>query len=175
MINKYLSNINILILGLGLILLFIFIGKMIIDINKINNNIYQKRVLLETKYLHGLSLSEATKQIKESKIRLEQISDIVLSSDKTLKFINDLEKTAESLNLEQNIKLTEFTEPETITPIPIQISLQGSYLNILKYINQLDKKDYYLNTHQIFITSQSSNSSGNTDILAILSANIYWQ
>lgn len=174
--KKNLTNINIIVLALVLVILVVFIVKTIIDIRKINHDIYQKRAVLETKYQQGLSLNDTIKQIEESAERLNKINNIILSSDNTLDFINDIEITAENLNLEQNIKLTEFEKPNVITPFPLQISLKGNYINILKYINQLDNKVYYINFYTITFTNQSSGGTSlNQGSNANLEANIYWQ
>jgi len=141
----------------------------ILDILNLNKQIYEKRVELETKYLQGLSLKKTNLEIEQSRERLENINQIILNTDNTLNFINDIEKTAEIHNVKHIILLPNFEKPKFPSPVSIQITLNGSYVNVLKFISALDTKPYYFNIYNISFDKQTS------EITANLEAKMYWQ
>ncbi len=162
-------NISIILLILLLLSTVIFTGQTILDILDLNQQIYQKRLELETKYQQGMSLKKTNLEIEQSKERLDKISQIIINTENTLEFINDIEKTAEANNVRHIIKLPDFEKPKTPTPITIQITLTGSYVNTLHFIEALQYKPYYINIHRLTFNQQS------TELITSVEANMYWQ
>lgn len=167
--NSFGVNITIILLIVLLSGTLFFSVRTILDIRALNRSIYQKRVELETKYQQGLSLKKTREELDGSKERLDKISDIILKTEDTLEFINDIEKTAEIYNVTHVLKLTEFNKPQIPTPEPLQISFSGSLSNVLKFIQALDKKSYYISINKISLNKQG------TEISALVDGNIYWQ
>lgn len=167
--NSFTLNITVVLLVLLLTSALIFIGKTILDILELNQLIYQKRLELEIKYKQGMSLKKTNQEIEQSKIRLDNISKIILNTENTLDFIDDLEKTAENNNLKHLITLPNFEKPKTPTPINISITLNGSYINTLKFIENLHYKPYNININKISFNQQTD------EVITSIEANIYWQ
>jgi Tfp pilus assembly protein PilO len=167
--NSITLNISIFLLILLLVSTIIFTGKTILDILNLNQQIYQKRLELETKYQQGMSLKKTNLEVEQSKQRLEKINQIIINTEDTLSFINDIEKTAEANNIAHTIKLPDFEKPKTPTPISIQITLNGSYVNTLRFIENLQNKPYYINIHNLSFNQQSAT------LITSIEANMYWQ
>jgi Tfp pilus assembly protein PilO len=162
-------NITISLLIVLLLTTLFFSIKTILDIRNLNRLIYEKRFELETKYQQGLSLKKTRLELDQSRERLNNISKIILKTENTLDFINDIEKTADAYNVTQTIKLTEFNKPLIPTPQPIQINFTGSYSNTLSFLQALDVKPYYLTIDKISFSKQG------TEVSALIDGNIYWE
>lgn len=173
--NKKFLNTTIYGLTILLILILVFIGKTVFDINVINDSILQKRILLEKQYQQGLSLKDTTKQMNKIDEKLKSLSNIVIDSAKTLNFIKELEAIADENNLEQNINISEFSKPNIITPISISITLNGQYKNTLNYINDLDRKEFYINLNSITFSNSPSEISSESNVVTQLIGKIYVQ
>lgn len=167
--NSTTFNITIILLVFLLLGTVIFTGKTIFDILDLNQQIYQKRLELETKYQQGMSLKKTNVEIEQSKDRLDKIGKIIINTENTLEFINDIEKTAEANNLKHTIKLPDFEKPKTPTPITVQLTLTGSYVNALRFVETLQSKPYYINIYRLNFNQQSA------ELVTSIEANMYWQ
>lgn len=167
--NSTTLNITIILLAVLLLSTVLFTGKTILDILDLNQLIYQKRLELETKYQQGMSLKKTNLEIEQSQQRLEEINKIIINTENTLDFINDIEKTAETNNIKHSIKLPDFEKPKTPTPISIQLTLNGSYTNTLRFIENLQHKPYYINIYKLTFNQQAN------EVITSIEANMYWQ
>ncbi len=167
--NSTTLNVTIALLVILLVSTVIFTGKTILNILELNQQILSKRTELETKYQQGMSLKKTNLELEQSKERLEKINNIIISTDNTLDFISDIEKTAAAHNIEHQIKLPDFEKPKVPSPITMQLTLHGSYLNTLRFIENLQHKPYYINIHSLSFSQQTNEVTTNIE------ANMYWQ
>lgn len=174
MIKKQIASISLLILS-GLLLLSIaFISKTIYDIKTLSNSIHRQRVELEKKYETGQSLKDLVRSLKQMEPRMLALQTALLPADDTLTFINDLENTAETYHLDQVIRLADFEkENQPIVATPIQLTINGTYENLIDYLAELDTKPYYFNITKLTIDSEPTNRAVQT-VTASIEANIYW-
>lgn len=167
--NSTTLNVTIVLLVILLLSTIFFTAKTILDIIDLDKQIYQTRLELETKYQQGMSLKKINLEIERSQTRLEKINEIIIKTENTLDFINDIEKTAEANNINHSIKLPDFEKPKTPTPITVQLTLNGSYVNTLRFIEELQHKPYYINIYKL-----TFNQQGN-EVMTSIEANMYWQ
>jgi len=175
MIKKQIASISLLILSGLLLLSLAFISKTVYDIKTLSNSIHTQRTELEKKYETGQSLKDLVRNLRQMEPRLTALEQSLLPSNDTLTFINDLENTAENHHLDQIIRLADFEfNNELILSTPIQLTVNGSYDNLIYYLQDLDTKPYYFNINKLDISSESENRSIQT-ITATIEANIYWK
>lgn len=174
--KNLLNKIIFIIIGLIIIALFSYTFFILKDIKQISNNIYQARLELEKKYLAGITLKKNSEQLTKLKPRLKQIDKSIIKYENNLSFINDLENEADKLDLQLDIKIPEVKlENKEITASPIQLTVTGKMEAALKYLEILDKKNYYLNFTDIRLTNISTQQANNeSNITLTMQGKIYW-
>ncbi len=165
-----------IIMGLVIITLFSYTLFILKDIKQISNNIYQARLELEKKYLAGITLKKNSEQLTRLKPRLKEIDESIIKYENNLTFINDLENEADKLSLKLDIKIPEVKlENKKITASPIQLTVTGKIENALKYLEILDKKNYYLNFTDIRLTNISTQQATDKNSITLtMQGKIYW-
>ncbi|MFA5021459.1 MAG: type 4a pilus biogenesis protein PilO [Patescibacteria group bacterium] len=162
------------------ILLFVIIiglvaGLVIIptihDIKKISNAIYAERVDLEKKYLRGQLLKKTVNDFEEIKPQKDKLNTVFIPQGNELKFISTLEDVASTNGVKQNLELNTQSTTKTgdLQVLPIKMTIQGNFYQIMKYLTGLEKLNYYLN-----ITNLQFNAEKDS-ITATLYSNAFTQ
>lgn len=155
----------------------------IANIRNFNTEIYNQRLEIETRYLlsHGPGRDININKIREEEAKL---SSIFIKKDQELEFITSLENAAQANNLEQQIKLQPINKETTalIQSAPMQISLKGSFRDILQYLQSLEKLSYYININSINLNNPTTKKEAATaqkatsiTINAEITALTYWE
>jgi Tfp pilus assembly protein PilO len=99
--------------------------------------------------------------VVESELGLLEATSLKIGEE--LNFITDLEKTAARNNIEQKITFNNLEVVEDIDgakAIPISLYLTGGTREIMSYINDLEKLDYYVNITRISLSANGASSEG---------------
>ncbi len=135
----------------------------------------------------GQSVTQTIKNLRQIEKETDILNNIWLHRGNELSFIKNLEKAAEEHNLTQTIKFdnTLNNNDGKISEIPLEIDLEGTLINILNYINQLERLDYYININKFSLRSSSSslaapnseeqNENQNIILKASIQATTYWK
>lgn len=137
------------------------------EIKRISNDIYLERVDLEKKYQRGQLLRVTIKNFETIKPKKSKLESVFINEGEELKFITSLEKIANDNNLNQEIKVQEKKierQENNYYPLSLAISIRGEFINIMKYLQSLEKLNYYFNISAINIGADGQNKSILTNI-----------
>ena len=172
------SIVSIVILSiLILVLVILIITPTVKSIKAINADILGQRTLLESRYKNRLNTRESIQNYNQLSPKIPELTNaIFLRTGAELEFITALEAIANKYSVSQTINFdTKNGEAvmQNKRKVPIEISLNGDYLDILKYLDNLAKTQFYLIIENMSIASKTSDISGS--VRALLKGYTYWQ
>ena len=150
-----------LILGFAcLAIIFFVIVPSLQDILKLSNEIQTQREALEDMYQRGQNLKKTHEQFDQIQTETSKIKDLLLKKGEELNFITSLEEVASQNNVIQNIQLdtNNINHQNGYATMPAKLNLSGRYQDILGYLIDLEKLNYYLNITHIALNSEGSRS-----------------
>jgi Tfp pilus assembly protein PilO len=175
-----------LLLGLFCVIYFIILPSLK-EINRIKTSINQERIDLEEKYQKSQGLKKLTTNLKTIEGKVEHIDQVFISENRELEFITALEQIADKNNVTQKItlgKVQAVTVDKFYKKFPLQIQAQGTYINLIDYLQDLETLTYYINIKSIELSGGGGgiarpNSADGSDSDVKISANIiadsYWR
>jgi len=157
-----------------IVLTILVIIPSIKNIKEIATDIMSRRADVEKKYIKGMNLNKLTNGLKTIEPQLNKLDDIFVEENKMLDFITTLEKIAEKNKITQKINpaLTQKVSYDNYKKIPLQIFSQGNYINQIKYLDEIESLNYYINVKLIELTGVNS---ANGEISMLLIADSYWK
>lgn len=145
-----------------LVIIFGIIWPTINYIKNLEKDTTSLRNYLEKKYEHTKSIRTSKQQIEEISSAVNQYSDYMFFQGDELKLITILENVATTNKITQKIDNSNLDKFSGDT-INISLTLNGDYLNILKYLSALEKEKYYFNIRHLQLSSASSPQNNNPD------------
>ncbi|TSC96079.1 MAG: Uncharacterized protein Athens101410_232 [Parcubacteria group bacterium Athens1014_10] len=168
--RKFFINLILMVIILSSILVFVTYPA-IREIKSLSQEIYNYRLHLEKLYLKGQILKNIVEELKKVEPYIEKISKVLIGKNEELGFIVSLEKLADDNQLIQNLKIdpAQKIDSNNYKIMPVQIALQGDFTNLIKYLIELNKLDYYINIKNLSIQKIGKTSQINI----FLEANTY--
>ncbi len=142
-----------LVIVLAIVLVFVVfpISK---DIVSLRDSIFAQREELEKMYLRGQLLKKMQIQLQKIDQDIEKIDSAVLTEEKQLELITVLEKIASDNNLSQEIVMDSLPENiSKVTALPIEVRLNGKFTDILGYVLDVERQDFYLTWKSVSVGS----------------------
>ena len=189
--TKYFNNIKILLSTSIVVFLAIIIFIIYPNIQKIfltNNDILVRKNELEKKQANDYSLQEIINNYRQHEPKIAELNKTIRTQNRELEFITTLETIAEKYNLEQKINIGAYEDIKDtdFKSMPLQLILEGDYIDNLKYLQDLESLSSYINIKNINITSEISKTpkqvNENGEQIAIekitkmvIVAETYWQ
>jgi len=169
-----------------IVCLFFFILPTIGKIKSAAAEIEDLKTGLENKYRSGQSLKQAAERIKKSKPLLDQVENSFLDWNGKLEFITYLESIAQNNKVEETL---EFPDRDSgagngLKKSDVMITASGEFGNIVSYLYELEKSNYYLNIKTLELLSAdrvdqwntaASGKAGVKKIYLKLIAETYWR
>lgn len=136
----------------------------------LDEELYNSRVQLAIYQQERTNLEKTQQDYSKIKNDITNISKIFVEREKILDFISALETIAANHSVTQNIDLdAPPTQTDANESIPVSVSIDGSWQNVLAYLADLESLDYYL-----VISNLTINQAGGT-VRANLSATTFGQ
>lgn len=173
-----------------LCIFYFFILPTASDIKDIRDNIIEKKIDKEKIINREKNISILSNKLKKIEPKIEKINNIFINQSRRREFIGTLEEVAIKSNVNNPIitPLDNQKEQGAYQEIPLTISAEGTYDNIIHYLLELEKMNYYINIQSLEIISSSKNINSqksslipgidkikqNTITIKIL-ANTYWE
>lgn len=166
-------------LSISLALLLVLINLVIIPIYKkitlLQQQIAIEKNELETKYIRRQTIRRTLLSLQHTKVEWPKLySSFYPEFGREVMFINALEKIADNYNLAQNLRL----EPSLashfsaeLDEVPMQLTLIGSFANVVGYMQRLENISYILNLKELKITRIKPDGT----VQAELRYNSYWR
>src|SRR3989339_1310319 len=140
----------------GTFLIFVIIAFLIIlpqyqSIKQINKQIVDLRTELEAKYERAKQFHRSQTHLSEAKKIADDLNKKILKKNQEINFITLLENKSDSLQLKQNLNLsTNYNKiSENFYTLDLDITVIGTYPNILEYLDFLQKNTYFLTINQL--------------------------
>ncbi len=149
--------------------------------------ITERRKFLEERYLKLKNIRENKKDIDSIKKDLGKLDEVFVKHSEDLEFIQTLEAVANKNNVEQLIVLEDINknlEGEEYEEIILEINLESSFLNVMKYLIDLETLKYYVNVESLSISSlkgslvdssDNENISASSRVNCKITASTYWK
>ena len=150
-------------------IIFLILYPLYGQINLQNEEIYDKKVQLAIYQQQRSNIEKTQQDYNKIKNDISNISKIFVNKDQILDLISALENIAATHSVVQNINLDPLLPSDSNNVIPLRISLNGNWLNLIQYLDDLEKLDYYVVVNDLNFTK--NNESLNLSI----SANVYGQ
>lgn len=172
--KKILILISIVAAMICLIIYFVILPT-VQDIMRISNAVTLERVDLEKKYLRGQFLKNIIENFEKIKPQEDKLVSIFIVRNEELKFITALEEIASQYDISQKLRLQpldQISSKKVFYSLPMGATIQGSYIETLKYLKDLEQLNYYINFSSIKISSIGK-LSGQDSISTTLDGHIY--
>lgn len=130
------------------------------EIKKINADMNDELFSLEGKKLKTNNIKEGLTDLNKIKDELSK-TDIFIKKGDELSFIQEIEILADKYQIEQIPNIGTLQNEGSESFLPIKITLFGEFDKILKFINELDRTNYYLIVSLVNLTA-SDIASGPT-------------
>ncbi|MBU0897947.1 MAG: type 4a pilus biogenesis protein PilO [Patescibacteria group bacterium] len=152
------------------------------NINHIGSEIEIQKVDLEKKYIKTQNLKQISAELNKMEPMLSKLDQVFINKNNELDFITLTEKIATINNVYQKINLgsDQSIKNETYKKIPLQLSIQGDFINQLNYLISLESLNYYINIKSLELSKQEIDITNSkklplTWLNLKLIADTYWQ
>lgn len=140
------------------VMVLVFVAPSMRDIMKLRDGITAEREKLEDQLSSGKTLKKALETYDEVKDQQALLDGALLTKGEELEFITSIEQKAESkgldVDLDFNTDLLAVDESGSAAQeIPLSITLTGKYINVLFFLEELEKDTTYLLIKEINIAS----------------------
>jgi len=154
----------------------LIINPTIKDIRVFNDRIQIERVSLENKYTSRRNIKNIIADLKYVTDKLTPLFEkIIIKKGSEVEFISGLEKLAKNNALVQKIQISSAMpgdKDRLAQKKNISISLSGDYVNVVKYLEELEKSDYYVIINSLVISSGKSSATKTTAASAVVKTNL---
>lgn len=165
--KKIVILISLITILLSVIILAILVPT-VSDINKTAEDISSLKMMLEKKYNIAKSMQRTRKEIEKIEMLSANYNSYFFQLGDELRLITDLEDIANNNHVQQKIENPNW--PNTADhDITIRLSVSGEYLQLLNYMNELEKTHYFFNIGELHLTP----SSGSNPKLAVLNLTLF--
>lgn len=145
------------------------------DISGLTKQNYDKRVRLAIVKKQSSNISVMKRDYNKIQDDIKKISQVFIPKKETINFITNLENMAAQDNLTQKIqlqgiKISDLEQTTTeVKELPLQLTLSGDFNSIMKYLNQIEALNYYINFSKLNFTGSG------TSVNLTISGLTYWQ
>ena len=171
------------ILGYLVVLVVVVIFVIIPSVKKIqtiSQEVYDQQVHLEELYMRGQLIKRVQRQLAEINPFIEKMTRGFVDPEQGVNFILTLENLAQSNNLEQRIEMKpeQAIQKNIYEVLPVRLSLEGNFIDFIKYLKMSEGMDYYFNVEVLDISSLKPKYAGPTPgpdkLNVLLQGQSYW-
>ena len=146
---------------------YVVILPVINEITTVVRAIHNEREDLEAKYQRGQQIRRITAEFKKIQQDLGRLNALYLPAGRELNFITTLETIARTYQLELD-KTTDLATafPSPDTPLPLTLTLRGSFTQITRYLLELERQDIYFNIGHLSIRGRVPQTGEVTAVIA---------
>ena len=156
---------------------YFLIKPLIGQINKLDQDITASREELAVLTTEQVDLQEVQQNREDVLSKKNEIVPLITTRENIRGFVESLELIAQETNLEQKIGLPDLQDTDELTNVPLGLTINGSYQDLLNYLLKLELLDQHININAIDLqsTGKTINESGEQEIKAVISATIMWK
>ncbi len=124
------------------------------DIIYLNKEVADYRENLERKYAERFNVRKTINDLENAKKILPTIESLFIPKNGEINFVELLESVADKYSLQQKLKLESGKTNAFITPFHLTLTLNGDFQNVLSYLEELEKKELYINFKEFLMSKQ---------------------
>ena len=183
-LKKKLIAISVIFIAAIFGIIYLIIIPTINGINQIKTKVEKQLTEAEKKYIKGQSLKELKENLEKINPELKMLNKSFVIKGQELSFITALEELACKNNVQQKINISAFKnldDSKTFQKIPLNLSAQGNFSNLMNYLIDLESLSYYVNINTLELPLSSAKSfAANrgmdqpSGINIAISADTYW-
>ena len=182
--------VNLAIYGLIVVLaIYFLLLPTIADILSLREQIIDQKITLERNLNRERDIIKLVNKMNRIKPELAKLDQAFINSSREIEFINTLEGLAGENNITMNISLNETGEKanDIFEKINLTIQTQGSFENLLKFLADIEKMNYYININYFEFASNQGGARdfspknademilSNASVSMRLGAETYWK
>ena len=163
---------------------FLAIIPTVNNIKRIKIEVEKQIAEMEKKYITGQSLKELKENLEKIDPELKMLSKSFVVKGRELDLITALEELTYKNNVQQKINIDAFKnldDSKAFQKIPLNLSAQGNFSNLMNYLVDLESLCYYINIDTLELPAASAKSftankiAGQESGISIaISADAYW-
>jgi len=149
-------------IGIFIILSFFVVIFVILpsiqEINRLNQQISVYKTELEKKYQERFSVRQTITDLEKAKKIVPSLNPAFISKDGEIDFVEMLENIADknNLTLQLGLRALNSNHNKFLSPFEISLTLEGGFANDVKYLEELEKQNTYINIQDILIYKKSA-------------------
>lgn len=156
-----------------LILVFIIVKPSFVEIQDLSSQVQKEQQALEELYQKGKTVSQIKNELRSIEEKEEILNKIFFSKNEELNFIKTLEQISSQNSIKQEIAIKgQQNFQNDYLAININLNLEGSFKNLIKYFQSLESMNTYFNVISLNVAPLASNSEM---LMVNLTAKTYWQ
>lgn len=136
---------------------FLVIIPTVNDIKDLRENIIMQKIDLEKKLKKESNMAKLGEQLKKIKPEMDRFANIFVEENRKLEFITTIEGIADSVNATQDMDI-DFSGKQNkgyYSVIPVEITVSGTYENVMRYLIKTESLRYAFNIDTISIKPRS--------------------
>lgn len=126
------------------------------DIIYLNKEVSDYKENLERKYVERFNVRKTIHDLENAKKILPTIEPLFVPKNGEIDFVESLESVADKYSLQQKLKLESGRTGGFITPLNLTLTLDGDFQNVLNYLEELEKKELYIDFKEFLISKQKT-------------------
>lgn len=132
-------------------IIFGIIWPAVAKIRELNKQTGEIRAYLEQKYENTKNMRASKQKIEEIKIAAAEYPNFLFKTGNELSLITTMEDIAAKNKIKQKIENSNI-DKITDQQIKISLNIEGTYLNVLNYLTDIENLNYFLNVRQLNFT-----------------------
>lgn len=137
---------------------FFIIPPLIGELQEIHGKIDRQKASLEERFQKGQLINVILKEYYETKPQQNILQSVFLQRNKELDFISLLESLSKKYSVSLKISPSQTNGGNNHT-LPLQLHIEGQYLQILKFLNAVEKQDIYFPISKISLQQGGENKN----------------
>lgn len=150
----------------------------VIGIRKTAADISSEQAAIDDRYALRRYVRSSVTNLTDTKKKIGDLGAAAVTEGKELDFVTALESAADSSGVDQKIDLQTVNQKD-VSPwektIPLNLALVGTYPQILKHLNAVERLPYYITIVDIAVTGARPGEGQDGKVNATVNATVYWQ
>ena len=147
---------------MAIAIIALILMRTIRSIHQANRQVYELRLYLEKKHSRSVNARTAIKQVEAIKDSMAGLEKFLYRRGDELRLITLLEDLSNRHHILQKIIASNLDTPSNHR-VSMTLNLTGSYLNILEYLQSLEKADYFISINRLHLSSFVDRNKQNAD------------
>lgn len=154
------------------IILVLYIIPMSIDLRSLRADLEERRAALALQE-HLAAQPEETERLTELAETAAELKKLFVTENDELRFFSALEDAAASVEVTQTIAPIAPSAQETLQNLPVALTVQGSFSDILRYLSRLERLEPLVVVRSLELIPESAR--GESSLSATVQASVFWE